>query len=248
MEFSHNIAEWSFAPYILLGVGSFVATLTGSLLGVGGGFIILGVLSILLPINILIPVLAAVLACIDLSRSLAFRNHIHTPIFYPFLLGCIIGVTGGITFFLSLPKEAIGTGLAILILLSLIIPVSPLKWNIKYPFVWIGTIHSFLSTMFGYGGIFQAAVMQTSLAKMRTTATLASSFLMLELMKVASYVANGFSYQSYLGIILAAACGAVPASIIGRKLAHQVSLKFYRTGQRIILGVIAINILIGVWY
>lgn len=247
MEFAHYAVELSTAQYVSLLFASFFASLIGSLIGIGGGFIILGLLSILFPVTILIPVLAAVLGCIDLSRAVAFRSHLYTPICFPFLTGCIIGVTCGSILFVSLSDKVIGTGLALLILLSLVNQANIMSWKIKFPFVWIGSIHAFLSTMFGYGGLFQAAMLRTGLGNLQVTGTLAFSFFMLELMKISSYVIGGFDYRPYSGAIIAAACGAVPASIIGRKLAHRVNHKLYLTAQKIIVGLIAINILMRIW-
>ncbi|MBR9911971.1 MAG: sulfite exporter TauE/SafE family protein [Gammaproteobacteria bacterium] len=241
------LVELFTAQYLLLFVSSFLATLIGSMLGIGGGFIVLGVLSVLLPVTVLVPVLAGVLACIDLSRAVAFRAHIHTPTCSPFLLGCVLGVAGGATLFLSLPEAVIGTGLALLILFSLALPSIKLRWRIRYPFFWVGAAHSFLSTLFGYGGLFQAAMLQTALTNLQITATLAAGFLVLELMKIGSYLMGGFDYQPYLGLIVAAACGAIPASLLGRRLAQRVSSELYKSAQRAILALIAINILLRVW-
>lgn len=195
----------------------------------------------------MIAVLAGVMAPVDLTRAFVFRSHLHTPIFYPFVLGCIVGVTAGAMLFVSLPERALGTGLALLILVSMAYPAGKIRWQIKYPFLWIGSIHSFFSTMFGYGGVFQAAMLQTTLANLQVTATLATSFLVLELMKIGSYAVGGFDYTPYLGIVVVAACGAVPASFIGRRMAHKVTTTFYRAAQKAIVGMIAINILVKTW-
>jgi len=247
MELSQITFEASLFHYALLLLGSFMATLTGSLLGIGGGFIILGLLSSLFPISVMIPLLAGVLACIDLSRAIAFRAHLQISIFHCFVIGCVIGVIGGSILFISLPEKVIGTGLGLLILLSLLEPSNLIRWKFKYPFVWIGTIHSFLSSMFGYGGLLQAVLIRTPLGNLQITATLATCFLILELLKVSSYAIGGFDYQPYIGVIVASVCGAIPASIIGKRLAHRVSQKLYRTVQKIIIVLIASNILFKVW-
>jgi uncharacterized membrane protein YfcA len=247
MDISQVTFEIQILHYVFLLLGSFLAAFTGSVLGVGGGFIILGLLSIVFPLAIMIPLLAAILACIDLSRAIAFRSHVQTNILYPFSIGCVVGVFAGSILFVSLSETIIGTCLGLLILLSLLKPTKAIRWKFKYPFVWLGTIHSFLSTMFGYGGILQAIVIRTSLGNLQITATLATSFLVLELLKISSYAIGGFDYQPYLGVIVVAVAGAIPASILGRKLAHRVSRKFYRTAQKITIVIIACNILYKVW-
>ncbi|SEL84409.1 Sulfite exporter TauE/SafE [Colwellia chukchiensis] len=247
MELNEITFDASLIHYTLLLFGSFVATLTGSLLGIGGGFIILGLLSSLFPISVMIPLLAAVLACIDLNRAIAFKAHLQVTIFHSFFIGCVVGVIGGAILFVSLPEKLIGTGLGLLILLSLVKPSYRVNWTFKYPFVWVGTIHAFLSSMFGYGGLLQAVLIRKRLGNLQITATLATCFLMLELLKVSSYAIAGFDYQPYIGVIIASAFGAIPASILGKKLAHRVSHKLYRTVQKIIIILIASNILFRVW-
>lgn len=233
--------------YLLLLVGSFLATLIGSVVGIGGGFIILGVLSVLLPISILVPVLAAILASIDLSRAIAFRAHLYKPIFYPFTIGCFFGVAAGTALFISLPEKIIGTGLVVLILMTLLFPKGKQFNGLKQPYIWIGIVHSFLSTIFGYGGLFQSSILRSNLINLQLTATLATSFLMLELLKISFYVMHGFNYGPYLNIIITAACGAIPASLIGRKFAGKIGERFYRVAQKLIIGIIVISILVKVW-
>jgi uncharacterized membrane protein YfcA len=247
MNINEIIIELSSLHYLSLLLASFMSTLIGSLLGIGGGFIILGLLSVVFPVTIVIPLLAAVLAGIDLSRAFAFRFYLHKPILKPFLVGCSIGVTAGSMLFISLSETVIGTGLAILILLSMTNPGQKINWKLKYPFVWIGAIHSFLSTMFGYGGLLQASIIRTNLGNLQITATLATSFLILELLKVYSYALGGFDYEPYIGVIVITACGAIPASLIGRKLAHRISHESYRSAQKVLIGLIAINLLIKIW-
>lgn len=233
--------------HLLLFIGSFAATLTGSLLGIGGGFIILGLLSVLFPVSVLIPVLAGVLVCIDLSRTMAFRGYLHTPIFHAFSSGGVIGVIIGATLFISLPEKVIGTGLVSLILFSILLPVDKIRWSIKYPFFWVGTIHAFLSTMFGYGGILQAAMIRTQLKGQQITATLAVCFLVLEIMKVCTYMLHGFDYRPYLSSIAATACGAIPASYIGRQLTYKISPMLYRRAYKTLISIIALHLLIKIW-
>ncbi|NIB43491.1 sulfite exporter TauE/SafE family protein [Pseudomaricurvus alkylphenolicus] len=239
--------EFTLDHYLLLLGGSALATLAGSLLGVGGGFIILGILSALLPTTTLVPVLAVVLACIDVSRTLAFRHHIHTETIRSFVPGSIVGVIAGSLLFVSLSEKVIGTGLSLLILATLLTPVNRLQWKIRYPFYWVGKLHAFLSTLFGYGGLFQATMMRTPLSNQQITATLASCFLALELMKITSYSLLGFNYGPYLGIILVTACGAIPASYVGRQLAGAVNASVYRLAYKCIVCVIVGNILWRVW-
>ncbi|AEE24417.1 MAG: TSUP family transporter [Paraglaciecola chathamensis] len=234
--------------YLLLLVGSFFATLMGSLVGVGGGFIIIGILSIFLPINILIPVLAAILASIDLIRAIAFRQYLFKPIFFPFALGCIVGVACGTFFFVTLPEKVIGTGLVALVIVTLFTPLGAKFNHLKHPYTWIGVTHSFLSTIFGFGGLFQSAILRTKLVNLQLTATLATSFLVLEILKINFYMIHGFDYTPYLGIILSAVGGAIPASLIGRKYAVTISDNFYRTFQKAIIGCIAMSILAKVWW
>jgi uncharacterized membrane protein YfcA len=215
--------------------------------GIGGGFIILGVLSVLLPITTLVPVLAAILASIDLTRAIVFRAHLYKPIFYPFSIGSFFGVVTGTALFISLPEKVIGTGLVVLILMTLLFPLGKRFNSLKQPFIWIGIVHSFLSTIFGYGGLFQSAILRTKLSNLQLTATLATSFLLLELLKISFYVIHGFNYSPYISIIITSACGAIPASLLGRKFAGKIGQKFYRTSQKVIIGIIVISILIKVW-
>jgi uncharacterized membrane protein YfcA len=156
-------------------------------------------------------------------------------------------VAAGTALFISLSEKIIGTGLVILILMTLLFPPGRRFNNLKHPFIWIGMVHSFLSTIFGYGGLFQSAILRTKLTNLQLTATLATSFLLLELLKISFYVIHGFNYGPYLSIIITSACGAIPASLLGRKFAGRIDQKFYRSSQKVIISIIVISILIKVW-
>lgn len=233
--------------YILLLIGSFVATFIGSLVGIGGGFIILGLLSFIFPLTVMVPLLAVILACIDMNRVVVFRAHYQADILYPFSLGALVGVSIGSVLFVSLSETIIGTGLGLLILLSLLEPTKNINLPVKHPFAYLGVLHSFFSTMFGFGGLLQAAMLRTKLGNLQITATLASCFLTLEILKVISYALGGFNYFAYTQVILVSICGAIPASILGKAYANKLSLKVYRQAQKLIVAVIALHIFYRVW-
>tara|TARA_R110000851_G_scaffold333529_1_gene514804 strand:+ start:15909 stop:16658 length:750 start_codon:yes stop_codon:yes gene_type:complete len=235
------------AQYGIILLGSFLATLLGSLLGLGGGFIALAVLSAIFPLTIAIPLLAAVLAGIDISRAIAFRKHIYHSIVTPFAMGAVIGVVCGSLLFLTLSEKIIGTGLSILILGSLFGRFPQLKWPLRQQFFYLGSVHAFLSTMFGFGGLLQAAVIKTKLHSFQITGTLAASFLILEVYKIVSYTAGGFTYTPYLLLIAIVLCGSLPASYLGKKWAPLISQNLYRGAQKVIITLIALNIFYHVW-
>ena len=77
---------------ILIIFGSFFSAFISAAFAVGGGFIMLAIVSSALPITAAVPFHSCMMLGLSLGRSWYFRREICRRIVWPFLLGALIGV------------------------------------------------------------------------------------------------------------------------------------------------------------
>ena len=178
------------------------------------------------------------------ARLFFFWRHIDWRIVTSFVLGCLIGVVPGALLFSALNDAVIAIILGIFLLLLIWWPAVEFKIPFKYPFFPIGALHSMLGVLFGAGAVLQPSILRTSLSRLQITGTLAGCLLVLDFMKLVSYVSLGFSYQQYFLHILFATLAGFSGTWVGKVLAHKVSEQFFRTVYKWVISLIAIRLVL----
>lgn len=206
----------------------------------------LALMTSILPLSAVIPMHSTLMMGSLGSRVWLFWRYIYWPIVIPFAVGCVIGVFAGARVYVNLPEWLIALVIGCL-MLSVWLP--GVKWGerIPKPFFFVGIVHSFMSTVFAYGGIFHAVVLRTGLDKMQVTATIAGSLLTMGLMKMTGYVAFGFDYMPYAQLILGAILASFVGTWIGKRCAHRVPEKHFRLIFKSIMTLFGIRLLYQSW-
>jgi uncharacterized membrane protein YfcA len=227
--------------------GSFLSTAISSAFGIGGGFVMIAILSSILPITAMVPVHSVMMVGLSLSRTWYFRKDIHYPIVIPFVIGALIGAIAGTSLYIGLPEAFIAFSVAILMLLAVWVPDINFKREIPHPFFLIGLLHSFLSALFSFGGLFQPVMVRTKLNKLQITATLAAGLMFMNAFKIVGYVTFGFDFSPYMVVMLLAILVAFPAAKLGKAMLHKISEKQFRQVFKIIMTIFAARLLYRAW-
>lgn len=228
-------------------LGSFLSTAVSSAFGIGGGFVMIAILSSILPISAMVPVHSVMMVGLSLSRTWYFRKDIQWPIVIPFTMGALIGALAGTSFYVDLPEVFIAAAVALLMLLAVWTPEIKFKKEIPHPFFLIGLIHSFLSALFSFGGLFQPVMVRTRLNKLQITATLAAGLMCMNAFKISGYITFGFDFRPYYVVMALAIVVAFPAAKMGKALLHKISEKQFRTVFKVIMTVFAIRLFYRAW-
>lgn len=228
-------------------LGSFVSTAISSAFGVGGGFVMIAILSSILPITAMVPVHSVMMVGLSLSRTWYFKNDIYWPIVVPFVIGAVIGAFSGTFLYVGLSEVFIAVSIAVLMLLATWTPEIKLKRDIPHPFFLVGVVHSFLSALFSFGGVFQPIMVRTKLSKMQITATLAAGLMCMNTFKISGYVIFGFDFRPYLLVMLLAILAAFPAAKLGKALLHKISETQFRLVFKLIMTIFAARLLYRAW-
>ena len=232
---------------VLIVIGSFFSAYVSAAFAVGGGFIMLAIVSSVVPITVAVPMHAWMMLGLSLGRFWYFRREIVWRIVMPFLLGALIGVFIGGRVYFDLSEFLLSLVIGLLILAAVWMP--KLQWGsrIPTPYFWVGVIHSFLSTLFSFGGLFQPLMIRAALSKLQIVGTLAAGLLFMNVLKLSAYSYYGFDYGPYLSVIFFAIVAAIPGAYLGKKTLHRIPEDKFRLIFRIIMSCFAIRLLYKAW-
>lgn len=238
-----------FEPFaILVVLGSFFASFISAAFAVGGGFIMLAIVSSALPITVAVPLHSCMMMGLSLGRSWYFRRAICRRIVGSFLLGALIGVSIGGRVYFDLSEFLLSLVIGLLILGAVWMP-QQVNWGARFPmpFFWVGIAHAFLSTLFSFGGLYQPLMLRAALTKWQIVGTLAAGLLCMNVLKIGAYAYYGFDYVPYLGVIAAAILAAVPGAFLGKKLLHHVPEDRFRLIFSLVMSCFALRLLYRAW-
>ncbi len=233
---------------ILIVFGSFFASFISATFAVGGGFIMLAILSSALPITSAVPLHSWMMLGLSLGRFWYFRKEINWQIVIPFILGACIGVFAGGRVYFDLSEFLLSLVIGVLILGAVWMP-QQVRWGsqLPTPFFWVGIIHSFISTLFSFGGLFQPLMLRAALSKLQIVGTLSAGLLLMNILKLSAYSYYGFDYSRYYSVILAAVLVAIPGAFLGKKVLHQIPEDKFRLIFKIIMTCFALRLFYRAW-
>ena len=207
----------------------------------------LAIISSVVPITSAVPLHSTMMLGLSMSRFWYFRKEVRWQIVAPFLLGCCIGVFFGGRVYFDLSEFLLSLVIGVLILAAVWMP--KLKWGARLPtpFFWVGIIHSFLSTLFSFGGLFQPLMIRAALSKLQIVGTLSAGLLLMNLLKLSAYGYYGFDYSRYYTVILAAILAAIPGAYLGKKVLHRIPEEKFRLIFKIVMTFFALRLLYKAW-
>ncbi|MEM8981795.1 MAG: sulfite exporter TauE/SafE family protein [Pseudomonadota bacterium] len=223
--------------------GSFAAATFAAIFGIGAGIIIVLLLSFWLPLQTVVPLMAASTLAIDSVRAWTFRKNTDWRIALPFLAGAALGVAVGSRVFFSVPEDVLGIVIGVLMLSTLWLPTPDLDVKGSYPFVAVGIAHAFASAIFAFGGLLQAAVAKLTRERENVIAILATCFAGMNMMKVIGYSVFGFDFSPYLVWVLAIALGAIPGTLLGRRMGRALTGRRFNVIFKLIVTAFAVHLI-----
>ena len=223
--------------------GSFLASVTNAAFSAGGAMIILATTSTVLPISAVVPIHSTLLIGSTASRAAAFRKHVAWHIAVPFGLASIAAVAIAARLYFALPETMLATAIAIVMLVAIWLPAISWRPRIRHPWVLVGFVHSFLSTLFAYGALLHAVILHTGLKRREVIGTMAVSLTAMGVLKIAGYAANGFDYTPYLLTIALAVAATLLGTWVGKAISERVSEETFRLVFRALVTLTAMRLL-----
>jgi uncharacterized membrane protein YfcA len=223
--------------------GSFLASVANAAFSAGGAMIILATTSTVLPISAVVPIHSTLLIGSTASRAAVFRKHVAWHIAVPFSLASIVAVAIAARLYFALPETMLATAIGIVMLVAIWLPAISWRPRIRYPWVVVGFVHSFLSTLFAYGALLHAVILHTGLTRRQIVGTMAVSLTAMGALKIAGYAANGFDYMPYLLTIALAVAASLLGTWVGKGINDRVSEETFRFVFRALVTLTALRLL-----
>ena len=230
------------AVYVIV-LGSFIAAFSNAAFANGGAMIVLAVTTTVLPVSAVVPIHSALLIGSTVSRAVVFRDHIDWRITTAFLVGSVIAVIIAAPIYVSLSDEIIALAIAIVMLVAIWLPGISWRPKIKHPWVLVGFLHSFISTLFAYGAVLHAVILHTGLRRRQIVATMAASLTGMAVFKIVAYAANGFDYTPYIVAIALSIGAAFAGTWIGKLVIDRISERLFRAVFRLLVTLSALRLL-----
>jgi len=223
--------------------GSFLAAMCNAAFSAGGAMIILAVTSTVLPVTAIVPIHSTLLIGSTASRALLFREHIVWGIARPFLIGSVVAVAIAARIYIELPETAIATAISVVMLVAIWLPEIRWRPSIRHPWVVVGFVHSFFSTLFAYGALLHAIILHTSLNRRQILGTMAACLTGMGIFKIAGYSLHGFDYAPWLGMIGFAVVAAFAGTWVGKLVVDRISERVFRFVFRALVTITAVRLL-----
>lgn len=233
---------------LILGVITFLTSTVAAVVGIGGGMMLIVILPSFLPLNALIPIHGLTQVSSNLSRAIFGYKDVKVEVIPKFLVGSLVGIAifMGILSFISLQYVPLFIG--VYILLSL--------WSAKFNekikryenYYLAGFFQTGLSMVVGATGpLTMTLLLKDYKDKHIVVATGAALMSITHILKVFVFMYFGFVFFDYIGVIISMIVGAVVGSFVGTKLRNIIDGKKFVSILKVLLSVLAINVIIGVF-
>ncbi len=236
----------TFATTLVLSITSLLAAIIGGATGLGGGTLLLAVIMLLVKIEYVIPLHAALQLISNGTRVTIFWKNINWKITGYFLVGVFPGVLLGIYTFSLLDKSTIRLIMALFILISIYLPQFKSSGDAGLRvFIPVGFVAGVIGIFFGAIGPFIAPFfLRNDILKEELVATKATVQLISHILKIPLFGFIGINVFHYWPLILILSIFLITGTIIGKKLLNKLSKKHFTIIFKTILTLIAIRMLV----
>jgi len=231
------------ATFVIIVVGSFVASVFNAAFSVGGAMIVLAITSTVLPVQAIVPIHSGLLIGSTSTRIVFFWDFIDWKLVRSFLAGSVVGAFLGARIYIELPDAIIATAISVVMLVAIWLPKVTWRPRLRHPWVIVGFIHSLFSTLFAYGALMHAVILHTDLERRQIVGTLGGCLAGMSVFKIAGYAFYGFDYSPYYIVIAAAIAVSLVGTAVGKLIVDRLSETVFRMIYRVLITVTALRLL-----
>lgn len=229
----------------LIAAAGFTSALS-AIIGMGGGIILLAVMLLFMPVEVAIPIHAAVQLISNGTRTLVYLKHVQWKVWALFCVPAVLGILLGREIFLVLDRDWLRIGMALFILITTFLPKPKggQAWPL-WPFAIAGAIAGTLGMLVGATGpIIAPFFLHAKLLKEKLIATKAVCQSTIHILKLVAFGTIGVSFQDLSALILLLGAAVIIGTFLGKKLLHRISEQTFVYLVKAALAVIAIKLLV----
>jgi uncharacterized membrane protein YfcA len=234
---------------LILGVCSIFTSIISAVCGMGGGIVLLSIMTFFLPVSTIVPIHGAVQFVSNSYRTFLLRRFVHKKIFLWFCLGLPVGTILAIKVIKSIPTEYALFGIVAVIWYSLFKPKKMPQLKIPHwGFIFVGLLVGVLGPLVGATGPCIAPFfIRDDLQKESVVATKSSVQFMGHLFKFPTFFYLGFKYHENIDLILILTIAALLGTFIGVRLLGKVSENLFRQIYRLALFAASLRLIVKIW-
>jgi uncharacterized membrane protein YfcA len=233
------------SPLVFAGltVASGLTAFLGISTGAAGGLLLLGIMSMVLPPAVLIPVHTVVQLGSGLSRAIMMWRHIMRGALPPFLIGAAIGAIAGAKVFVALPMGILQGILGVFILLATWIPRMGRVGNERARYVVLGFGATFLGMFVSATGTLLAPLIAGSAPnRYSQVATFGAMMTAVHIAKLVAFGFLGFAIAHYIPLMAAMVATGAVGNWIGERMLDRIGERGFKVIFRSVLTLLGIRL------
>jgi uncharacterized membrane protein YfcA len=222
---------------------SFITSLITATFSLGGGTLMVAVLALVFPPAVVVPLHGAIQLGSNAGRALVQRAHVQWRFVIWISLGAVIGTIVGGQFASLLPETAFQIAIGAFVLLTTWMPQPRIVGRSPVAQVIGGAVISAVSMVVGATGPLVAIFIKGLADRRRLVATHAMLMTLQNIFKIAVFMALGFAFAAFLPLVAAMIATGFLGTAIGSRLLVKVPESAFRWGFKIVLSLVAFDIL-----
>lgn len=228
----------------LISAAFFSSTLT-AVLGVGGGMLLISFMAVSMPPAAIVPVHGVAQLASNASRGIFALKDISWQIFWPFLLGCLIGSVAGSNLLISFPSHFLPIPLGLFVLIMTWMPQLKQRFWLPGRFFSLGLTQAVLTLFVGATGpLNMPFLLREGLSKDQIVVTGSALMTIVHLAKILTFGFLGFAFSDYLPLMVGMVVAVIAGSFVGTKLRARVPEQLFKNIFKILITVLALRMII----
>lgn len=232
-------------------LAAFLSSIISGVFGMAGGITLLAAMTLVLPIQVIVPIHGAVQLTSNFSRAAILYKDIDLPIFRAFLFGAPLG--GGVGYLLLSRMERPEWAYGLIALMLLYTAFKPKKipgiqlslWG----FTSLGFVASTLGCILGATGpVLVPFFIRKDLSNQAIVATKAACQILVHLVKIPVFGFLAFSYSDHFGMIFCMGVAVILGTKIGTKLLSSLPREKFLFGMRVLMFLIALRLIYRLYF
>lgn len=225
-------------------VAAFFSSSLTAVLGLGGGMLLISVMSVFLPPVAVVPVHGVVQFASNASRGAFSLKDIRQEIIWPFLGGCLVGALAGSRVVLKVPSDLLPLPLGVFILAMTWLPQIKKKLWFPGKFWSLGVVQAFLTLFVGATGpLNMPFLIRAGLSRDQLVVTGAAFMTIVHLIKIVTFGLLGFAFGPYALLMLLMVFAVISGSFAGTRLRHKVPEQLFLKAFKVLITLLAIRMI-----
>lgn len=229
----------------ILAISTLCTSVISAIIGMGGGILLLSVMTFFMPMSVIIPIHGLVQLISNFSRLVILRKNIIYSYTAYFLLGLPFGVLLAVYFLKIYLNEYHALSVVLfLIIYSVFKPKKMPHFKLKrFGWTLLGVATGVLAIIAGaVGPLIAPFFIRDDLKKEEIVATKASFQMFAHLMKIPAFFYLSFEYSKYLNEIILLGILAIIGTRIGTYILHKVDNELFKKMYKFVIGLSGIRI------